>query len=190
MFYAKVQGKVNTNAKIKKSKSMWKMVWLNSWNNCSEMFWKIAVLNFLEKHAWWRPLLPRCAACSLELYWRPTPPQVCSWELFKIGDNSNSTHWTNITHQYLTNINSKVLLYLMTYDAHHFSIWSFWHLFPFSFPVRSFFLPWKTLNPDHGLNCLIPKTIFPELKNYLIWYLFIETSLRQNWLRILWKYLQ
>ena len=97
-FYAKVQGKVNTYAIMKKwntarkitvsCKSMWKMVWLKSWDNCYEMFQKIAVLKFLGKHALWRPLLPGCAACSLERYWRLTPSQIFSC---KISDNSNAT---------------------------------------------------------------------------------------------------
>ena len=49
-----------------------KIVWLNDRNNCSEIFHKIArkvtVLKFPGKHAWWKPLLPRCAAWSLERY--------------------------------------------------------------------------------------------------------------------------
>ena len=71
-FYTKVQGKVNTYAKMNKGntarkttlscKNIWKIVWLKSWGDCYEMFQKIAVLKFLGKHAWWRPLLPRCAA--------------------------------------------------------------------------------------------------------------------------------
>ena len=105
-FYAKVQGKVNTYAKMKKSKHCkkdndilqehMKIVWLKRWDNCYEMFQKIAVLKFLGKHAWWRPLLPRCAAYSLERYWRPIPSQTFSCELFEISDNSNLTRWTTV----------------------------------------------------------------------------------------------
>ena len=36
------------------------LIWLNGWNSCSEMDQKLAALNFLGKHAWWRPLLSRC----------------------------------------------------------------------------------------------------------------------------------
>ena len=105
-FYAKVQGKVNTYAKRKKAstakktsvswKSMWKMVWLNSWDKCPEMFQKIAVPKFLGKHTLWRPLLPRCAAYSLERSWRPTPSHIFSCELFGISDNSNPTLWKTV----------------------------------------------------------------------------------------------
>ena len=73
-FYSKVQRKGSTYAKMKKRKyckkgtlsckSIWKIVWLNSWNNRSDMFQKIAVIKFTGKHACWRPLLPRCATCS------------------------------------------------------------------------------------------------------------------------------
>ena len=82
-FNAMVKGKANTYVKMKKSKyckngvvpckSMWKMVWINNWNNCSVMFRKIGVLEFLGRHAWWRSLLLRCAACSLKSYLRPSP---------------------------------------------------------------------------------------------------------------------
>ena len=111
-FYVKVQGKANTYAKMKKSKHckkgvafckiLWKMVWLKSSDNCSEMFQKIAVLKFLGKHAWWRPLLPRCATRSLEHYWRPTSSQIFSCELFEISDNSNPTRWTTVISCLLT----------------------------------------------------------------------------------------
>ena len=77
-FYANVQRKVNTHAKMEKSKycrkcpvsckSVSKNVWLNSWNNCSQMLREISVLKFLGKHACCRPLLPRCAAWGLERY--------------------------------------------------------------------------------------------------------------------------
>ena len=100
-FYAKVQGKVTPTQRWRKAntarkrtvscKSMWKMVRLKSWDNCHEMFQKIAVLKFLGKHALWRPLLPMCAACSLERYWRLTPSQIFSCGLFEISGNSNAT---------------------------------------------------------------------------------------------------
>ena len=72
-----MQGKVNTYAKMKSKyckkgvvscKSMQKLVWLNSLNSYSEMFRKKAVLKFLGKHAWRRPLLSKFTACSLERY--------------------------------------------------------------------------------------------------------------------------
>ena len=75
------------------------------------------------------------------------------------------------------------------------------------------FLPQNTLNSNHGLNYLdnlylfsishsfriqgigtgitpFTLTTFPELDSHLIWYVSIETLLRKNSLRILWKYLQ
>ena len=97
--------KLNTSAKMKNSKyckkgvvsckNMWKMVWLNNRNNPFEMFRKIASFEFLEKDAWRRPLVPRCAACSLGSYWRPTLSQV-SRELSEIGDNADTTRWATV----------------------------------------------------------------------------------------------
>lgn len=37
-------------------KSLRKFIWANIWNNFSEIFWNIVVLNFVGNHAWWRPL--------------------------------------------------------------------------------------------------------------------------------------
>ena len=74
----------------------WKMVRLNNWNNCSEMFRKIAIPKFLGEHAWRRLFLPRCAAWSLEHYWRPTSSQIFSCELFEISDNSSLAGWTTV----------------------------------------------------------------------------------------------
>ena len=91
---------------------------------------------------------------------------------------------------------------------HNFSSCSFWFPLSFSFPLRSFFLPGNTLNSNHGLNYLnnlhffsIPPSFriqslgtgitalylnhFPELNDHLIWYLSIETPLRQNSIRLL-----
>ena len=67
------------------------MVWLNSWKSCSE-----AVLKFLGRYGWWRPLLPRCLAYSLERYWRLIPSQIFSCELFEISGNSNPTRLTSL----------------------------------------------------------------------------------------------
>ena len=81
-FQAKAQGKVNTYAKMKRNKyckkglmsckTMWKMVWLNSWHNCSDMFRKVIFLKFQGKHEWWRPLLPR-----------RQQPQLAAWNTTK-----------------------------------------------------------------------------------------------------------
>ena len=105
------------------------MVWLNKWNSCSEIFRKIAVVEFLGRHTWWRSLLPRCAGCTLECYWRPTPSQIFSCILFEISDNSSPTRWRTVFscllnyHVHcvpiLTNINSQMLLNPITYDTHH-----------------------------------------------------------------------
>ena len=125
------------------------------------MFRKIIVLTFPRKYALWRPLLPKCAACNLERFWRPTLLQIFSCKLFDISDDSNPTHWT-LMRQYLTNINSKVLLNPITYDDHqcqytlmiqYSSIWSFWHPLSFFFQVRNFFLIRNTLNSNHERNC-------------------------------------
>ena len=58
--------KVRTYTKIKSKyckkgvvscTSMKKLIWLNSWNSCPEIFHRVAVLKFLRNYAWWRPLL-------------------------------------------------------------------------------------------------------------------------------------
>ena len=96
-FSTKEQGKVNTKAKVKSKyykervescKNIQKLIWLNSWNSCAEMFRKIATLKFLGKHAWCRPFLFRCTAYSLERYWRQTTSQIFSCEFFEITHNS------------------------------------------------------------------------------------------------------
>ena len=74
---------------------------------------------------------------------------------------------TSPARQYLTNINSKVFLNLIT--THHcqetlisqyFSIWPFWHLFSFSFPERSIFLPRNNLSSNRGFNYLDNLNLF------------------------------
>ena len=176
-------------------KSMWKMVRLNSWNICSEMFWKVPAFKFLGKHVWWRPLLTMSAASILKRYWGPNSSQMFSYKLFDIKDNSSHTRWTTvisfllryhahcgpINHQ----INTKVLLNVITYYLHHcqwtlisqyFSISSFWHLFSFFFPVRRFFLPWKPLIPNHGLSYLDSLRFFSISPSFRIQSLGIGTT--------------
>ena len=81
----KAQGKVETCTKLKSkyckkgtvsSKSIRKLVCLNTWNSWTEMFWKIAVLQLFWKQEWWRQILSRCAACSMEHYRRQTLSQI------------------------------------------------------------------------------------------------------------------
>ena len=117
------------------------------------MFRKVAVLKFLGKYGWWRLLLSRCAAYSLERYWRPTPSQIFSCEVFEISDNSNLTRWTTVVRCLLSYhihsapishiyINTKMLFILITQDALHcqssFQQLVFLKLFLFLFPSTQF----------------------------------------------------
>ena len=87
--YINVQGTVNTYAKIK---SMQKLVWWNSINSFSEIrFLGKAVLRFLGKHTWRRPLLSRCTPRSLERYYRKTLSNICSCDVYEITHNLYSS---------------------------------------------------------------------------------------------------
>ena len=92
------------------------------------MIRKIAVLKFLEKHTWSRPLILWCAACQ-----------------YLININSKA---------FLNTITYDAHHYQQTLISQYFRIWCFWNYFSFSFPVRNFFIPRNTLNPSHGLNYL------------------------------------
>ena len=62
-----------------------------------QLFWNVpkkAVLRFLGKHAWRRPLLSRCTASCLERYYRKTSSNRLSCDLFEITRNFYSTHGT------------------------------------------------------------------------------------------------
>ena len=87
--YINVQGTVNTYAKIK---SMQKLVWWNSINSFSEIrFLGKAVLRFLGKHTWRRPLLSRCTPRNLERYYRKTLSNTCSCDVYEITHNLYSS---------------------------------------------------------------------------------------------------
>ena len=55
---------------------------------------KKAVLKFLGKHTWRRPLLSRCTACSLERCSRKTSSKMFSCDLFEIIYNFYTTRGT------------------------------------------------------------------------------------------------
>ena len=91
---------------------------------------------------------------------------------------------------HLTNINGKVLLNAMTYDAHHcqsilisqyFSIWSFWNPFSFSLTVcPETWTYWFNYHENLDLFSIYAPFRIQSLDLVnLIWYLSIETPLRQ-----------
>ena len=61
------------------------------------MFRNKAVLKFLGKHAWQRPLVSRCTDCSLERYWKKTSSKIYSSDLFEITHNFCPTRGTTAT---------------------------------------------------------------------------------------------
>ena len=176
-------------------KSMQKLVWLNSWNSCSEMFRKTAALKFLGKHAWWRPLLSMCTTCI----WNVTEDRfhhIFYSETFEITCNPNPTRGTTVIRhllsyrfrrQHLTNINSNLLLNALIYDAQALSINFSESIFQNLASNDTLFI----LSPSRQFfSLLYTPTTFPELNNYQIWWLSIETPLRQNSPSKSWKYLR
>ena len=89
LLYTNAQRTINTYSKIKSKR---KLVWSNRTAilKCS----KKAVLRFLGKHAWRRPLLSRCTASILERYYRETLSNIMSCDLFEITRNFYSTRGT------------------------------------------------------------------------------------------------
>ena len=62
-----------------------------------QLLWNVpkkAVLRFLGKHAWRRPLLSRCTGSSLERYYRKPSSNILSSDLFEITRNFCSTRRT------------------------------------------------------------------------------------------------
>ena len=104
----KAQKKVKNYSKVKSNyckkgtvfcKSIRKLVWLNTWNSWTEMFWKIVVLQLFWKQKWWRQILFRCILSS-EFF------EVTHNSYFSLGKNvlscllSYHVHCVEAPHQY------------------------------------------------------------------------------------------
>ena len=104
----KAQKKVKNYSKVKSNyckkgtvfcKSIRKLVWLNTWNSWTEMFWKIVVLQLFWKQKWWRQILSRCILSS-EFF------EVTHNSYFSLGKNvlscllSYHVHCVGVPHQY------------------------------------------------------------------------------------------
>ena len=121
---------------------------------------KKAVLRFLRKHAWRRPLYPgvQLAAWYVtieklhQIFFLVTYLKLLATSILPVGRLrlAVSQATTSAAWYYLVNINSNVLLNAIICEVYHcqlilinqyISIWSLWYRISFSFLVGSFFQP-------------------------------------------------
>ena len=137
LLYTNVQGKVNTYPKMKSKYLEWKALYhVKTCKYWSAEIVRAAILKCSEKKAvlksaretWWRPILPRCTACSLERYWSQAPSLTVFYNFFEmttfispVGQLYAAACWANMSTawQYLNNNNSYGLVNAIMYDAHH-----------------------------------------------------------------------